>query len=103
MWIMSESYFKTPLTIKEYWIRVFASWIIALVAVSALGYFTSLGSFLSIMIGGAEFVYWIIIQKKRLLDANRTYYYLLLNLLGIVGVIVIGCLPSDPSGINRQY
>ena len=98
---MNSDYLTTPITRKEYWISMIVSWIIISAIVGILnGLFGS--SKLAGLVGMAGWVYWIILQTKRLRDANKSFLWLLLDLLTIVGIIVIGCLPSDPAA-RRTY
>ena len=98
---MSESFFKTPLTRKDYWIRIIVTWIGLGIIAAIISAFTGSNG-RPFMITAAVWVYWIIIQTKRLRDAGKSYVWLLLDLLMIVGIIVIGCFPSDPAARYRM-
>ena len=86
----------STLTRKEYWIRVLIAWIggsiVAGIIANITGSDAVTGIFAIVL-----WIYWIYVQVRRLRDAGKSYLWLLLDLLTIVGVIVIGCFASDES------
>lgn len=88
---------KLPYTIKNYWINVAGSFLIA----TAVNLIT--GLFLGTEIAGVIYIgvaiYWVIIEVRRFHDANRTGWLALLNLIPLLGtitaLIVAGMLRSN--------
>ena len=97
---MDNEYFTTPIGRKEYWISIVISWFVVAAIVGVINRAGGSG-FLTGLATLAGWAYWLLLQTKRLRDANRPYTWLLLDLLTFVGIIVIGCFPSDPA--RRQY
>ena len=81
------------LTRKEYWLRILviwvAGWILAAIETAIAGQNAGTG-----LISTAIWVCTILVQIPRLKDAGKSKWWLLIDLLTVVGVIVIGCLPS---------
>ena len=97
---MNSEYLSAPIGRKEYWISFLVSWLVVSAVVAIIN--AVIGSaVLSGLVGLIGWAYWIILQVKRLKDANMSYAWLLLNILTFVGIIVIGCFPSGSA--RRQY
>ena len=81
------------LTRKEYWLRILviwvAGWILAAIETAIVGENAGTG-----LISTAIWVCTIVMQIPRLKDAGKSKWWLLIDLLTIVGVIVIGCFRS---------
>lgn len=90
----NKSFLQTPIGRKQYWLIALGGWL----GGSVLSVFLQMaldGQTGTIVFGLAVFVFWIILQIKRLRDADRSLAWLLLNLIfPIVALIVIGCFPS---------
>ncbi len=84
------------LTRKEYWIRVLIAWIGGSIVAGIISQITG-ADIVTGLFAIALWIYWIYVQVRRLRDAQKSYLWLLLDLLTIVGVIVIGCFPSAES------
>lgn len=88
---------KIPYTIKNYWINVGASFLIATVANIIIG--LVLGSEIARYANLLLIVYWILIEIRRFHDANKTGWLALINLIPLVGtlaaLITAGVLKSD--------
>ena len=84
---------SSTLTRKEYWIRVLIAWIGGSIVAGLIAQLTGVDA-ISAIFAIALWIYWIYVQVRRLKDAGKSYLWLLLDLLTIVGVIVIGCFPS---------
>lgn len=95
---------KLPYTIKNYWINVIASFLIATVANLIFGMIA--GSDIARFVYIIEYVYWLIIEIRRFHDANKSGWLALLNLIPLFGMfaalIVAGVLKSDYEN-NRWY
>lgn len=88
---------RLPYTIKNYWINVAVSFLIATVANPIIG-----------MVAGSQtarymyfvlVVYWIIIEIRRFHDANKTGWLALINIIPGIGtfaaLIIAGVLKSN--------
>ena len=84
------------LTRKEYWIRVLIAWLGGSIIVGIISQIVDSNAITGIY-AIALWIYLVYIQVQRLRDAGKSYLWLLLDLLTIVGVIVIGCFASDES------
>ena len=84
---------SSTLTRKEYWIRVLIAWIGGSIVAGLIAQLTGVDA-ISAIFAIALWIYWIYVQVRRLKDAGKSYLWLLLDLLTIVGVIVIGCFQS---------
>ena len=89
----SKAILPETLSRKEYWIRILviwvAGWIIAGIETALVGQNAGTG-----LLSAAIWVRTILVQISRLKDAGKSKWWLLFDLMTIVGVIVIGCLPS---------
>lgn len=103
--IEKKDFFKTPITRKEYWIRVIALYVIG----------TIVGFIVDLIISGVyigpgfmpshmfvyvlEFGFIVHAEVLRLHDANKTGALALINLIpavgGIIILIIAGCLKSN--------
>lgn len=88
---------KIPYTIKNYWINVGASFLIASVANILVG--LVLGSEIARYVYLLLMVYWILIEIRRFHDANKSGWLALINLIPGIGtfaaLIVAGVMKSD--------
>ena len=95
---------RKSFTRKEYWKRV----IISFLAVSIVGSFL-----LSLLIGGQYasyisalvlLIYWIVLEVRRLNDANKSGLWVLLNLIPIGQfVILIGAGMLESNYVNKKW
>lgn len=88
---------KIPYTIKNYWINVGVSFLIATVANLLVG--LVLGSEIARYVYLLLMIYWILIEIRRFHDANKSGWLALINLIPGIGtfaaLIVSGVLKSD--------
>ncbi len=88
---------KIPYTIKNYWINVGASFLIASAANILVG--LVLGSEIARYLNLLLIIYWILIEIRRFHDANKTGWLALINLIPGIGtlaaLIVAGVMKSD--------
>ena len=88
---------KLPYTIKNYWINVGASFLIAIVASFLIGLLVGSDNarFVYLLLA----VYWIVIEIRRFHDANKSGWLALINLIPGIGtlaaLIVAGVMKSD--------
>ena len=88
---------KIPYTIKNYWINVGASFLIATVASFLIGLLVGSDNarFVYLLLA----VYWIVIEIRRFHDANKSGWLALINLIPGIGtfaaLIVAGVMKSD--------
>lgn len=95
---------RIPYTIKNYWINVGASFLIASISNLILGLL--LGSELARFVYIVLLIYWIVIEIRRLHDANRNGWFALFNLIPGVGtftaLVFAGVLKSNYEN-NKWY
>jgi len=88
---------KIPYTIKNYWINVGVSFLIATVANLLVG--LVLGSEIARYVYLLLMIYWILIEIRRFHDANKSGWLALINLIPGIGtfaaLIVAGVMKSD--------
>lgn len=88
---------KLPYTIKNYWVNVAASFLIATVANLIIG--MVLGSQVARFIYLILIAYWIIIEIRRFHDANKSGWLALINIIPGIGtfaaLIIAGVLKSN--------
>lgn len=88
---------KIPYTIKNYWISVGTSFLIATISNLMVGII--IGSDLARFIYIGLLAYWIIIEIRRFHDANKTGLLVLINLIPGIGtlavLIIAGVLKSN--------
>ena len=95
---------KLPYTIKNYWINIGASFLIATIANLIIGMIvgSEAARFLYLLL----LAYWILIEIRRFHDANKSGWFTLLNLIPaagmIIALVVAGTLKSDYDN-NRWY
>lgn len=95
---------KIPYTIKNYWINIGASFLIATIASLVLGMIigTENARFVYLVLA----VYWILIEIRRFHDANKSGWLALINLIPGIGtfaaLIIAGVLKSDYEN-NKWY
>ena len=88
---------KLPYTIKNYWINVGASFLIANVASFLIGLLVGSDNarFVYLLLA----VYWIVIEIRRFHDANKSGWLALINLIPGIGtfaaLIIAGVLQSN--------
>ena len=88
---------KIPYTIKNYWINVGASFLIATVASFLIGLLVGSDNarFVYLLLA----VYWIMIEIRRFHDANKSGWLALINLIPGIGtfaaLIIAGVLQSN--------
>ena len=87
---------KIPYTIKNYWINVGVSFLIATVANLLVG--LVLGSEIARYVYLLLMIYWILIEIRRFHDANKSGWLALINLIPGVGtfaaLIIAGVMKS---------
>lgn len=94
---------KIPYTIKNYWISVGTSFLIATISNLMVGII--IGSDLARFIYIGLLAYWIIIEIRRFHDANKTGLLVLINLIPGIGTLAVlesGDFNHSESGENRQ-
>lgn len=88
---------KLPYTIKNYWVNVGVSYLIAVGANLLIGLIA--GPEIARLVYIALLAYWILIEIRRFHDANKSGWLALMNLFPGVGtfaaLIVAGVLKSD--------
>jgi len=88
---------KIPYTIKNYWINVGVSFLIATVANLLVG--LVLGSEIARYVYLLLMIYWILIEIRRFHDANKSGWLALINLIPGVGtfaaLIIAGVMKSN--------
>lgn len=88
---------KIPYTIKNYWINVGVSFLIATVANLLVG--LVLGSEIARYVYLLLMIYWILIEIRRFHDANKSGWLALINLIPGVGtfaaLIIAGVVKSN--------
>jgi len=88
---------KIPYTIKNFWINVGTSFLIASAANILVG--LVLGSEIARYVYLILMVYWILIEIRRFHDANKSGWLALINLVPGIGtfaaLIVAGVMKSD--------
>lgn len=88
---------KIPYTIKNYWINVGVSFLIATVANLLVG--LVLGSDIARYVYLLLMIYWILIEIRRFHDANKSGWLALINLIPGVGtfaaLIIEGVMKSN--------
>lgn len=93
-----------PYTIKQYWINVIVSFLMASMADVLFG--VILGSETARTVYIFLLIYWIVIEVRRFHDANKSGWLALINLLPGIGtlaaLILAGVMRSDYEG-NKWY
>ena len=88
-----KNFLDTPLKRKDYWLRILVIWIagsaITVIETAITGDGTGTG-----IISTAMWVCTIVVQIPRLKDAGKSKWWLLSNLLVVLGIIIIGCFPT---------
>lgn len=88
---------KIPYTIKNYWINVGVSFLIATGANLLIGVVVGSNNarFIYLLLA----IYWIVIEVRRFHDANKSGWLALINLIPGIGtfaaLIVAGAMKSD--------
>ena len=89
-----QGFLSAPLSRKQYWLRILVIWIggslLAGIESAIVGETTGTGIISTII-----WICTIMVQIPRLKDAGKTRWFLLLDLLTLIGVIIIGCFPSE--------
>lgn len=93
-----------PYSIKSYWINVGASFLIATISNLVIG--LMIGADLARFVYIVLLAYWIYIEIRRFHDANKSGWFVLINLIPGIGtlaaLIIAGMLKSDYND-NKWY